>query len=186
MKYISMSRLAKKPVIVPSGVSFQDANGVYTVKGPKGELKKPCVPKVTITAQDDKLIFSVPDMESSEDKAYLGTAVRVVQNLIKGVTEGFQKQLEINGVGFRAEVKGKNLVLAAGYSHPVEIKEIPGIIWQVEKNIITVSGIDKVLVGQVAANIRKVRKPEPYKGKGIKYVDEVIIRKEGKQVKSEG
>lgn len=170
---------------MPTGVTFTDSAGEYIVKGPQGELKKRSVPKVKISQADNKLNFSVDSLDRSEDRAFLGTAVRVVQSMVTGVTEGFKKQLEINGVGFRAEIKGKDLVLHVGFSHPVELRAVPGITWQVEKNVITVSGIDKELVGQVSANIRKIKKPEPYKGKGIKYMDEVIIRKEGKQVKSE-
>ncbi len=180
-----MSRLAKKPIIIPSGVTVAISDKLYVVKGPKGELSKPKVPKVKIEQTEQQLVLQVANLEKSEERAFLGTAVRVIQNMIIGVTQGYTKKLEINGVGYRAEMKGKNLVLNVGYSHPVEFKETPGITLQVEKNVITVSGIDKVLVGQVAANIRKIRKPEPYKGKGIKYSDEVIIRKEGKQVKAQ-
>ncbi len=180
-----MSRLAKKPITLPTGVSFTIDEGFYVIRGSQGEIKKPILPRVKADIKDDKLFLSVPDLERSEDRAYLGTAVRVISNMIVGVTKGYSKQLEINGVGYKAEMRGKNLVLSVGYSHPVEFKEVPGVSLQVEKNIITVAGIDKVLVGQVAANIRKIRKPEPYKGKGIKYIDEVIIRKEGKQVKAQ-
>jgi len=180
-----MSRLAKKPITLPTGVSFTIDGGFYVIRGSQGEIKKPILPRVKADIKDDKLFLSVPDLERSEDRAYLGTAVRVISNMIVGVTKGYSKQLEINGVGYKAEMRGKNLVLSVGYSHPVEFKEVPGVSLQVEKNIITVAGIDKVLVGQVAANIRKIRKPEPYKGKGIKYIDEVIIRKEGKQVKAQ-
>lgn len=181
-----MSRLAKKPIIIPTGVTFTEANNFYIVKGPKGEISKPSVPRVKVDVKDNKITLKVPQIDRSDDRAFLGTAVRVIQNMIIGVTEGYTKKLEINGVGYRAEMKGKNLVLQVGFSHPVEFKEVAGIDIKVEKNVITISGIDKVLVGQVAANIRKIKKPEPYKGKGIKYVDEVIIRKEGKQVKAQG
>jgi large subunit ribosomal protein L6 len=181
-----MSRLAKKPIIVPTGVNFTVTDRFYIVKGPKGEISKPLIPRVKVDQKGDQIVLQVPQIEKSSDRAFLGTAVRVIQNMIQGVTAGYTRQLEINGVGYKAEMKGNNLVLQVGYSHPVECKETPGITIQVEKNVITVSGIDKVLVGQVAANIRKIRKPEPYKGKGIKYSDEVIIRKEGKQVKAQG
>ncbi len=181
-----MSRLAKKPIIIPTGVTFTEVDNSYKVKGPKGEISKPRVPKVKTDIKDNQISLHVPQIDRSDDRAFLGTAVRVIQNMIIGVTEGYTRKLEINGVGYKAEMKGKNLVLQVGYSHPVEFKETPGINIQVEKNVITISGIDKVLVGQVAANIRKIRKPEPYKGKGIKYSDEVIIRKEGKQVKAQG
>jgi len=186
VKFINMSRLAKKPISLPAGVTFTETQNEYIVKGPKGELKIKRVPMVQIVMQASELQFSVANLEKSEQKAFLGTAVRVVSNMIKGVTEGYIKKLEINGVGYKAEMKGNQLVLNVGYSHPVPFPEIPGISIQVEKNVITVAGIDKVLVGQTAANIRKIRKPEPYKGKGIKYSNEVIRRKEGKQVKSQG
>jgi large subunit ribosomal protein L6 len=180
-----MSRLAKKPISLPVGVTFTETEKEYIVKGPKGELKIKRVPLVKITPQADTLLFSVANLEKSEERAFLGTAVRVVGNMIKGVSEGYIKKLEINGVGYKAEMKGNQLILNVGYSHVVPFPEINGVSIKVEKNIITVEGIDKVLVGQTAANIRKVRKPEPYKGKGIKYSDEVIRRKEGKQVKSQ-
>lgn len=180
-----MSRIAKKPIILPAGVTFQIAEGYYIVTGPKGEIKKLSLPKVEINQKENELTLTVPDFTKGENRAFLGTAARIIANMVQGVTEGFSKKLEINGVGFKAELKGKDLVLHVGYSHPVSIVSVPGVSLEVDKNIVTVTGIDKVLVGQVAANIRKVRKPEPYKGKGIKYDDEVIRRKEGKQVKSE-
>ncbi len=180
-----MSRLAKKPIILPTGVTFQIADGEYVVIGPRGEIRKPTLPKVEISQQENELTLTVLDFTKGENRAWLGTAVRLIANMVQGVTEGFSKKLEINGVGFRAELKGNDLILHVGYSHPVSIAAMPGVSLKVDKNIITVAGIDKVLVGQVAANIRKVRKPEPYKGKGIKYEDEIIRRKEGKQVKSE-
>lgn len=179
-----MSRIAKKPIDIPNNVTFTVDEEKYTVKGPKGELTMKKVPMVMIEQKDNQIITSIKDEESSEQKAFWGTAARVIRNMLIGVSEGFTKKLEINGVGYKAEMKGKDLQLNVGYSHPVLFPEEPGVSIEVEKNIITIAGIDKVLVGQVAANIRKIRKPEPYKGKGIKYIDEVIRRKEGKQVKA--
>ncbi len=179
-----MSRIAKKPIEIPNGVTFVVSEGNYEVKGPKGELIMKKVPMVMIDQKDNQIITSIKDEENGEQKAFWGTATRVIQNMLIGVSEGFVKKLEINGVGYKAEMKGKELELNVGYSHSILFPETSGVSIQVEKNIITISGIDKVLVGQVAANIRKIRKPEPYKGKGIKYIDEVIRRKEGKQVKA--
>lgn len=180
-----MSRLAKKPIVLPGGVNLTVTDSEYLITGPKGELKRPRVPKVKVEIKKDEVILSVPNLLQTDDRTYIGTAARLLRGMIEGVTKGFEKKLEINGVGFRAEIKGKDLFLYVGHSHPVQFPAVAGVNWQVEKNVITVSGIDKELVGQVAANIRKVRKPEPYKGKGIKYQDEEIRRKEGKQVKSE-
>jgi large subunit ribosomal protein L6 len=181
-----MSRIGKKPIQIPAGVEVKLDGQTVTARGPKGELVYQVHPHVSIKQDSQTLILSIPDTENKKDKALWGTNRQLVQNILIGVSQGYQRQLEINGVGYRAEVKGDTLVLNVGYSHPVEFKLPAGVSAKVEKNLITLEGIDKQLVGETAANIRKIRKPEPYKGKGIKYVEEVIIRKAGKQVKSGG
>lgn len=175
-----MSRIGKQPIIVPEGVKVEIEGNLVTVAGPKGELKKEFSSKVDITQKDNQVIVSVKNQEDKEEAALWGLTRSIVANMVQGVTEGFEKKLEISGVGYKAAISGEKLVLNVGFSHPVEYKIPEGIDVTVEKNIITISGADKQLVGQVAAEIRSVRKPEPYKGKGIKYVDEVIRRKVGK------
>lgn len=175
-----MSRLGKQPIVIPAGVEATFAEGVLSVKGPKGSLTLPVRPVVEVTLENDTIKVA-PKKETIEARALWGTYAALVHNLIKGVTEGFTKVLEIEGVGYRAEAQGQKLTINAGYSHPV-IMEVPaGITAVVEKNVITISGIDKHAVGQFAANVRKVREPEPYKGKGIRYQGEYIIRKQGKK-----
>ena len=181
-----MSRVGKKPIIIPQGVEVKinDKDNIVDIKGAKGTLQVELHPKIKINQKDDQLIFSVSDSEDKINKALWGLARSLVNNAVVGVTEGFSKALEINGVGFKAELKGKDLILNVGFSHPVEYKTPEGITIEIEKNKITISGIDKQKVGQAAAEIRKVKKPEPYKGKGIKYSDEVVRRKAGKVVKA--
>lgn len=175
-----MSRLGKQPIVIPAGVEATFAEGVLSVKGPKGTLTLPIRPVVEITLENNTIQVS-PKKQTIEARALWGTYAALVHNLIKGVTEGFSKVLEIEGVGYRADAQGQKLTVNAGYSHPV-IMEVPaGITAVVEKNVITISGIDKHAVGQFAANVRKVREPEPYKGKGIRYQGEYIIRKQGKK-----
>lgn len=174
-----MSRLGKQPVSIPSGVTVAINDGSVTVTGPKGNLTREIKSDVTVKQEENNLILTPSGSEAS--KALWGTYAAHLRNMIKGVTESFTKVLEIEGVGYRAEVKGNNIVLSVGFSHPV-ILEIPaGITTQVEKTVITLSSIDKDLLGQFAANVRKVKKPEPYKGKGIRYRGEFIIRKQGKK-----
>lgn len=175
-----MSRIGKKIRTLPAGVTAEVKNTQLVVKGPKGELKLDLHPHITVVIKDGQVTTEVKNGDSVRDRALWGTFSSLIENLIDGVTVGFKKQLEINGVGFKATVKGTNLVLDVGFSHPVEIKPMTGVKFSVEKNIITVEGNDKQLVGEMAAQIRRVRKPEPYKGKGIKYLDEVIARKAGK------
>lgn len=179
-----MSRIGKQPIILPEGVTFSIEDNVVSVKGPKGELTQKTDSKVKIEQKENEIIVSVKNPENKTDKAYWGLFRMLIANMVKGVTEGFEKQLEVNGVGFKTELKGKQLVLHVGFSHPVEYDLPEGIEGKVEKNVITVSGIDKQKVGQTAAEIRAIKKPEPYKGKGIKYIDEQIRRKAGKVVKS--
>ncbi len=179
-----MSRIGKKPIIIPDSVELKLADHLIKVTGPKGELAYQVHPLVNIDLKDKQLILSITDLKDKKQKALWGTNRQRVANLIQGVTEGYSKQLEIKGVGYKAEVTGDALILNVGYSHPVEFKLSTGVTVSVEKNIITLESIDKELLGETAANIRKVRKPEPYKGKGIRYVDEVVLRKAGKQVKT--
>jgi large subunit ribosomal protein L6 len=184
-----MSRIGKKPIEIPQGVEVkvsQDDLGNYIsdVKGSKGALVVNTPKEVTIENKDKQLIFTVANENSKSDKALWGLSRTLVNNAIVGVTEGFSKELEINGVGFKVALQGKKLVLNVGFSHQVEFDIPAGINIEVEKNNIKVSGIDKQLVGQVSAEIRAIKKPEPYKGKGIKYKDEQIRRKAGKVVKS--
>ena len=176
-----MSRLGKLPVALTNNVEAQIKDKEIIVKGPKGELSTAYrADKVKIEQTDEGLLVSIKDLGDRELRAYWGLYRSLVNNMVKGVTEGFEKKLEISGVGYRAAVSGQNLTLNMGYSHPVEFPIPDGITITVEGNIITVSGIDKQLVGETAARIRKVRKPDVYKLKGIKYEDEIIIKKEGK------
>lgn len=178
-----MSRIGRMPIDIPSGVTVTIDNNVVTVKGPKGTLTKEFNKNIVITQADGKILVS-RQSDEDEDKALHGLTRALIANMIIGVTEGFEKALEINGVGYKAAKTGNKLSLTLGYSHPVEIKEFPGITFDVPApNKIIVKGIDKQLVGQVAAQIRGLRPPEPYKGKGIKYETEVIRRKEGKTAK---
>lgn len=179
-----MSRIGKNPIQIPQGVTVSIVDFVATVTGPKGVLSMKIHRLINVEQKDSQLIVAPTSGKESakEAGALWGTTRANLANLIKGVTEGFEKKLELQGVGYRAEVKGKNLVLHVGYSHPVEFAAPEGIAFAVEKGVITVSGIDKQLVGEIAAQIRKTRKPEPYKGKGVRYLGEVVRRKEGKVV----
>ncbi|MFH1714420.1 MAG: 50S ribosomal protein L6 [Candidatus Nealsonbacteria bacterium] len=176
-----MSRIGKKIIEIPSGVELKIDGQLVLVSGPKGELKREFRPEIKIEVKDNAVSVS-PLEETKLAKSLWGTTRVLIFNMIKGVTEGFEKQLEIQGIGFKAEVSGEELVLSLGFSHLVKIKIKEGINVLVEKNIIKVSGIDKELVGQFAANIRKEKKPEPYKGKGIRYLGEHVRRKVGKKV----
>jgi len=176
-----MSRVGKKPVLVPAGVSARLDGHTVAVKGAKGELKFTASDDVTVKVEGN-LIRIDPRGDSKRARAMWGTARSTIQNLVVGVTKGFEKRLEINGVGYKAAVAGKNLQLSLGFSHDV-IYPIPaGVTIATPKPTeITIAGIDKRQVGQIAAEIRAFRPPEPYKGKGVKYVDEFIFRKEGKK-----
>lgn len=177
---LHMSRIGKKIRVVPAGVTFEVKANELTVKGPKGELKQTLHPHVSVIVNGSEVSVKVVNENNKKDRALWGTFSSIIENMIEGVTTGFKKQLEINGVGYKASLKGALLNLEVGFSHPVEVQPIPGIKFSVEKNIITIEGSDKQLVGEMAATIRRVKKPEPYKGKGIKYTDEVIRRKAGK------
>lgn len=175
-----MSRIGKKPVSIPSGVEITIASNVIAVKGPKGTLEfaHPREAKVSVV-ENEVLVAKVGDTKKS--RAIWGTTAKLIANMIVGVTVGFQKQLELNGVGFRMTAAGKKLTLALGFSHPVE-KILPeGLEAKIENNILTISGIDKQLVGEFTAVVRKLKPVEPYKGKGFRYVGEVVRRKEGKK-----
>lgn len=175
-----MSRIGKKVRKIPQGVTVDIKGDELVVKGPKGELRQKLHPRITVSSADGQVTVSVVNEENTKDNALWGTFSSIIENMLEGVTNGFKKQLEINGVGYKASLKGANLMLEVGYSHPVELKPVAGIKFEVEKNVITVSGIDKQAVGEMAAQIRSTKKVEPYKGKGIKYLDEVVRRKAGK------
>lgn len=176
-----MSRVGKKPITVPSGVEVTINGNVVTVKGPKGTLTKEFNSELTIKREENEIVVERPN-DLPAVRAIHGTTRALINNMIVGVSEGFRKTLNLVGVGYRAAAKGKGLELALGYSHPVVIDEVAGITFTVEKNTtIHIDGIEKDVVGQVAADIRAKRAPEPYKGKGVKYSDEVVRRKEGKK-----
>lgn len=173
-----MSRIGKNPIEIPQGVEVKIEDHIVTVKGPKGTLTQEFLKDVNIAVEDNKILVTLTNEKSGNIHGLTRT---LISNMVIGVTNGFEKALEINGIGYRAQKQGKKLVLTLGYSHPVEVEEPEGITIEVPaQNSIIVKGIDKQLVGQVAADIREYRLPEPYKGKGIKYVGEHIRRKEGK------
>jgi large subunit ribosomal protein L6 len=176
-----MSRIGRTPIAIPAGVEITvAAENEVTVKGPKGTLTQKLCPIMTIEQKDGEVLVTRPDDEK-ETRALHGLTRSLLHNMVVGVTEGYSKALEINGVGYRASKEGKNLVMNLGFSHPVTVSEIDGITIDVtDANHVVIKGADKQLVGQFAADLRKRRPPEPYKGKGIKYADEVIRRKEGK------
>ena len=174
-----MSRIGKRIITIPAGVTVEEKDNIVTVKGPKGELTQPMLEGISMNIDGSEIKL---ERISEEYKANHGTMNALITNMIIGVTEGYQKGLEIIGVGYRFNVQGKKLVISAGYSHQVNMDIPEGItVESVSNTEITVKGIDKVLVGEFAANIRKVRQPEPYKGKGIRYKDEHVRRKEGKK-----
>lgn len=179
-----MSRIGKKTIKLPAGVTVDVANGVIRVKGQKGELTRVISPLVTVQVTDAGVQVDVQNKEDKKERSLWGTFGSHITNMVQGVTEGFKKQLEINGVGYKATMQGKDLKLDVGYSHPVIFPIPANVTAQVEKNLITLESIDKELLGSVAAEVRSVRPPEPYKGKGIKYVDETIRRKAGKAAKA--
>lgn len=175
-----MSRIGKQLITIPSGVTVTFADQCIIVKSPKGELKRKYPASVTMKIVDNSVSVSVSNPEEKTGRSLWGTWGAHVKNMVKGVTEGFKKQLEINGVGYRAAMQGKDLKLEVGYSHPVIFAIPTGVTAVVEKNLITLTGIDKEQLGNIAAELRAIRRPEPYKGKGIKYIEEVIRRKAGK------
>ena len=175
-----MSRVGKMPIAIPAGVTVEVAeNNTVTVKGPKGTLTRALPADMKISEENGELKVERPN-DQKRERSMHGLTRALLNNMVVGVTDGFTKELEVNGVGYRAAKAGKKLTLSLGYSHPIEMEDPEGVESVVEGNKIIVKGIDKEVVGQYAAEIREKRKPEPYKGKGIKYVDEVIKRKEGK------
>lgn len=175
-----MSRLGKLPIELPAGTEARLSGDFIIVKGSKGELKTKLHNLVKITLTDKEISLTVDDKESGQAKALWGLYRSLIRNMVAGVNQPYIKKLEINGVGYKAAVSGGKLTLNVGFSHPVIYELAQGIKAEVQANIITVSGIDKYLVGETAAQIRKIRPPEPYKGKGIKYVEEILRRKAGK------
>lgn len=176
-----MSRIGRKPVVLPAGVEVTvDANNVVTVKGPKGQLQEQVSELIKVEVKENEVLFT-READSREERSQHGLARTLVNNMVIGVTQGYEKKLLLNGVGYRAEKKGNKLVMGLGFSHPVEMEDPEGITTEVpDATTVIVKGINKELVGNYAANIRAWRKPEPYKGKGIKYDGEFIRRKEGK------
>ena len=175
-----MSRVGRKELTVPKGVDVKVAGGLVRVKGPKGELSKAFHPRVSVQVDNGQVKVGRSSDEKT-DRSLHGTVRNEIKNMVEGVSQGYERVLEITGVGFRAQLQGKNLLLNLGYTHQIEFPLPAGIDAAVEKQtVVTLKGIDKYLVGQTAAKIRAMRKPEPYKGKGVKYAGEHIIRKEGK------
>ncbi|MEE1245029.1 MAG: 50S ribosomal protein L6 [Acutalibacteraceae bacterium] len=178
-----MSRIGKKPIAIPAGVDVKINGSEVTVKGPKGELKNTFNADIGIAMENNEVIVTRPS-DDKEHRALHGLTRTLIANMVEGVSNGYKKELEVNGVGYRAQKQGKNLVMNLGYSHQVIMPEVDGITIEVpNNNSIIISGADKQKVGQFAAEVREKRPPEPYKGKGIKYVDEHIRRKEGKAAK---
>lgn len=184
-----MSRIGNKPITIPKGVDIKVSGSTVTVKGPKGQLSQDIHADLKVEQKDGLLTVVRPD-DSRGNKAQHGLARTLIANMVHGVSEGFKKSLQIIGIGYRVQAKGKGLELALGFSHPVNVDPVKGIDFEVEVdnrakiNKLHIHGIDKQLVGQVAADIRGLRPPEPYKGKGIRYVDEVVIKKAGKAGKA--
>ncbi len=176
-----MSRVGKKPILIPESVEVKIAGQGVIVKGPKGELQREILPEIGVEVKEGQILVT-PKKETKKTNAFWGLTRTLIFNMIEGVTKGYEKKLQIEGIGYKASLEGEDLVLQVGFSHPVKIKKEEGIKFSVEKNIITILGINKELVGQIAAKIRKVQPPEPYKGKGISYLGEESRKKEGKKV----
>ena len=180
-----MSRIGKKPIKIPEGVEVKIEGDLVTIKGPKGELSREIRPEIKVEKKENSLFVS-PKINTKKTKAFWGLTRSLLANDIEGVTKGYQKKLVIEGLGYKAQVQGRDLILKVGFTHSVKIVPPEGITITVDKNVISVSGINKELVGQIAAKIRKVKPPEPYKGKGIKYLGEIVKRKPGKRVVTAG
>lgn len=181
-----MSRIGKKPIIIPSGVKVELKSSAVLVSGPKGNLTQELHPNIKLTVNDKEVLVNVKDAADKKQKALWGLFRSLIFNMVEGVTKGFEKKLEVVGVGFKVAMQGTKLTLNLGFSHPI-VMEIPkGLGVAVDKNTIIIIGPDKQQVGQFASEIRELKKPEPYKGKGIKYVGEQILRKAGKVVKAVG
>lgn len=181
-----MSRIGKMPITIPSGVTVAIEKSRVKVTGPKGELSRAINPEISVTQQDNTIMVARPS-DDQEHRSQHGLTRSLIDNMVTGVSNGFEKQLEIVGVGYRVEKSGEKLVIRVGYSHPVEVEPLPGITFSVEgNNRIKVAGIDKEVVGEMAARIRKIRPPDAYKGKGIRYAGEVVHLKPGKAGKVVG
>lgn len=177
-----MSRLAKQPIVIPSGVTATLEKGVFAVKGPKGELSRTFTTgDVNMVIENNAVVVTPRTMDDAFIRALLGTYASHVINMIEGVTKGYEKKLILEGVGFKSAVSGNTLDLALGFSHPVKVEIPAGLTVTAEKNVVTVTGIDKELVGSFTAKVRSLKKPEPYKGKGFRYDGEIIRRKQGKK-----
>ena len=174
-----MSRVGRKPIVLPKGVTVNVGSGAVAVKGPKGELKRAIPLGVSVKMAGTEVLVERAD-NSRENRAKHGMLRALVANMVKGVSEGFERKLEINGVGYRADVAGQKLNMALGFSHPVVFELPKGISAKIDKNLIILAGIDREMLGETASKIRDIRPPEPYKGKGIKYLEETIKRKVGK------
>lgn len=181
-----MSRIGRKPIPLPQGVTVEAKGSTITVSGPKGKLSHQFPPVVGIKQHDGVLDVTVPQPDDRNERAFWGMARALIFNMVEGVSKGFERKLEIKGVGFKAAMQGKKLQLSVGFSHPVVFEPVEGVTVAVEKNVITITGIDKQAVGETAANIRKIKRPEPYKGKGIRYSGEHVRQKAGKVVKAVG
>ncbi len=183
-----MSKIGKKQIIIPEKVDIKIEDSLILVKGPKGELRKKFPANIIIKTENGRIIVELKDRDSRDKKtgAVWGLTRALIQNMVKGVTDGFEKVLEFQGVGYKATIKGNGLELILGYSHPINIEACPGIEFKVDKSVIKIIGIDKELIGKVAAEIRSKREPEPHKGSGIRYQGEVIRRKAGKKAVASG
>lgn len=181
-----MSKIGKLPIDITQGVTVQIGQNEVKVAGPKGEQQFRIPRGILVKQEDTRLLVSMEDANNEDLRALFGLTRAMIANMVKGVVSEFEKKLELSGVGYRAQVQGQDLVLSVGFSHQVKIAPLPGIRFSVAENIITVTGVDKATVGDIAAKIRAVRPPEPYKGKGIKYVGERVRRKAGKAVKAVG
>ena len=181
-----MSRIGKKIITLPEKVTVEVKDGLVVVAGPKGELRRTVKPGIRVGSFEGGIKVETDVSPNPSARVLWGTVRSLIANMVKGVSEGYERKLEIEGIGFKAQVQGSDLALNLGFSHPVQYKAPAGIAFKVEKNVISVSGIDKALVGKVASEIRGLKKPEPYKGKGIRYQGEVIRRKAGKKTVSAG
>lgn len=180
-----MSKIGKKPIVIPEGVEVQPKDGLLSFKGKEGSLELRILPFTKIEIKENQISVSLTH-KNKQSRANWGTMASLIKNALAGVKEGFSKKLQLEGIGYRVNMEGKNLVLTVGFSHPIKYEPSAGIKVVVEKNIISISGVDKALVGEVAAQIRRIKKPEPYQGKGIRYVGEVVRRKAGKKAATAG
>jgi large subunit ribosomal protein L6 len=179
-----MSRVGKQPIIIPTGTSVKLESGFIVVKGPKGELKQFTHPQVVVTVNENEALITVKDETDKKQRSLWGLYRNLINNMVLGVNTPFTRKMEIKGVGYKAAVAGQKIIFNLGFSHPIDFPLPQGISATLEGNFLTISGIDKQLVGEMAAQIRRLREPEPYKGKGIKYDEEIVRRKAGKTAAS--